>query len=272
MIYITNILNKITNLILINQELLTNYIINIIFALIIFFIGIIITKFIEHWIQNIMIIKNIDTTINYLLSTIFRYILITFTLIIVLNKIGIKTAPIIAIIGTIGLAFGLAIQNSLKNFISGILLIILRPLKVGEHVIICSIEGYVKKIQFFFTIIKTIENSIAIIPNDKIINNNIINLTNKKNIQQNIIISVDHNSNINTTKEILYKILKDENRIQQNNGMFIRLYKISPYSLDYIINFWTTNNDAWPVYLDLLKNLKQKLYNSNINIISQEIC
>ncbi|CRK85764.1 Small-conductance mechanosensitive channel [Candidatus Providencia siddallii] len=256
---IINTVYNITSWILINQDLFIKYIIKIILGIVIIFTGIFFAKFIEHNINRILTIKKIDSTINYFLSSFIRYAIITFFLITFLNNFGIQTTSIVAIIGAASLAICLALQNSLSNIAAGILLIIFKPLKIGEYVIINGAEGIVQNIQIFSTTLKTDNDRIIFIPNNKIINNNIINITREPNKRQDIIISVSYYSDNFTIKKILSEIINADKRIQHNKDVIIRLNNISQSSLDYLVRFWTTNNNSLPVYWDLLEHFKYAL-------------
>nr|WP_157871131.1 small-conductance mechanosensitive channel MscS [Candidatus Arsenophonus lipoptenae] len=248
------------------HNILIEYIINIFFALFILLGGLIIARWISNITNRLMLLHIIDKTVSNFLSAIIRYGIIAVTIISVLGKLGIQTASIITVLGTAGLAIGLALQGSLSNFAAGVLLVIFKPLRSGEYVILDSVEGIVENIQILSTTLRTNENRIIIIPNSKIINNNIINTSRLPNRRTQIIVSVSYNVNIDKVKKILGDVVAIDNRIQHDKGIIIRLHEMAPNSLNFIVRFWTTNIDARNVYWDLMENFKKQLDAHNISI------
>ncbi|MGO2336081.1 small-conductance mechanosensitive channel MscS [Providencia sp.] len=263
---VTGALNDATNWFAANQDLLVQYVVNIVSALLILIVGMVIAKAVGRGLHRIMTMKGIDTTVSDFLSAIVRYTIVAFTLIAVLGKIGVQTASVIAVMGAAGLAVGLALQNSLGNFAAGVLLVIFRPLKAGEYVTIGAVEGTVQNVQIFSTTLKTGDDRIIVIPNGKIIADNIINVSREPNRRTDITVGVDYNSDIDVVKKVLGDIVAADSRIQHDKGVTIRLHEMAPSSLNYLVRFWTTNGDAWPVYWDLMEEFKRALDKHNIGI------
>lgn len=263
---VTGALNDATNWFVANQDLLVQYVVNIVSAIVILIVGMMVAKAVGRGLHRVMTMKGIDATVSDFLSAIVRYTIVAFTLIAVLGKIGVQTASVIAVMGAAGLAVGLALQNSLGNFAAGVLLVIFRPLKAGEYVTIGAVEGTVQNVQIFSTTLKTVDDRIIVIPNGKIIADNIINTSREPNRRQDIIVGVAYDSDIDTVKKVLGDIVAADERIQHSKGVTIRLHDMAPSSLNYVVRFWTTNGDAWPVYWDLLEEFKRALDKHQIGI------
>lgn len=129
---VTGALNDATNWFVANQDLLVQYAVNIVSAIVILIVGMMIAKWVGRGLHRVMTMKGIDSTVSDFLSAIARYTIVAFTLIAVLGKVGVQTASVIAVMGAAGLAVGLALQNSLGNFAAGVLLVVFRPLKAGS--------------------------------------------------------------------------------------------------------------------------------------------
>ncbi|BBG59607.1 Small-conductance mechanosensitive channel [Providencia rustigianii] len=263
---VTGALNDATSWFVANQDLLIQYIVNIVSAVVILIVGMMIAKWVSRGLNRVMTLRGIDATVSEFLSAIARYTIIAFTLIAVLGKIGVQTASVIAVMGAAGLAVGLALQNSLGNFAAGVLLVVFRPLKAGEFVKIGAIDGTVQSVQIFSTTLKTADDRIVVIPNGKIIGDSIINVTREPNRRQDIIVGVAYDSDIDTVKKILGDIVAADKRIMHDLGVTIRLNEMAPSSLNYLVRFWTVNGDTWPVYWDLMENFKRALDKHNIGI------
>lgn len=263
---VTGALNDATSWVTANQDLLVQYVVNIVSAFVILIVGLIVAKWVGRVIHRLMTLRGIDSTVSDFLSAIVRYAIVAFTIIAVLGKIGVQTASVIAVIGAAGLAVGLALQNSLGNFAAGVLLVVFRPLKTGEYVKIGAVEGTVQNVQIFSTTLKTSDDRIIVIPNGKIISDNIINVTREPNRRTDITVGVAYDSDIDVVKKVLGDIVAADSRIMHDKGVTIRLNEMAPSSLNYLVRFWTTNGDAWPVYWDLMENFKRALDKHNIGI------
>ncbi|MDC9580965.1 small-conductance mechanosensitive channel MscS [Xenorhabdus sp. PR6a] len=249
-----------------NQDLLIQYAVNVVSAILILIVGLFIAKLVNKAVKRVMSLRGIDTTISDFLSAIIRYAIIAFTIIAVLGKLGIQTASVIAVIGAAGLAVGLALQGSLSNFAAGVLLVIFRPLRTGEYVSIGAVEGTVMQVQIFSTTLRTADDRIIVIPNGKIIADNIINTSREPNRRTQIMVGVAYNADIDEVKRVLGDVIKQDKRIQHEKSVTIRLHEMAPSSLNFIVRVWTTNGDAWNVYWDLMENFKRTLDKHNIGI------
>ncbi|MBC8949697.1 small-conductance mechanosensitive channel MscS [Xenorhabdus sp. TS4] len=249
-----------------NQDLLIQYAVNIVSAILILIVGLFIAKLANKATKRVMSLRGIDTTISDFLSAIIRYAIIAFTIIAVLGKLGIQTASVIAVIGAAGLAVGLALQGSLSNFAAGVLLVIFRPLRTGEYVSIGAVEGTVMQVQIFSTTLRTADGRIIVIPNGKIIADNIINTSREPDRRTQIMVGVAYDADIDEVKKVLGDVIQADKRIQHEKGVTIRLHEMAPSSLNFIVRVWTTNGDAWNVYWDLMENFKCALDKHNIGI------
>ncbi|OKP04198.1 small-conductance mechanosensitive channel MscS [Xenorhabdus eapokensis] len=249
-----------------NQDLLIQYAVNIVSAILILIVGLFVAKLANKATRRVMSLRGIDTTISDFLSAIIRYAIIAFTIIAVLGKLGIQTASVIAVIGAAGLAVGLALQGSLSNFAAGVLLVIFRPLRTGEYVSIGAVEGTVTQVQIFSTTLRTADGRIIVIPNGKIIADNIINTSREPDRRTQIMVGVAYDADIDEVKRVLDDVIQADKRIQHEKGVTIRLHEMAPSSLNFIVRVWTTNGDAWNVYWDLMENFKRTLDKHNIGI------
>ncbi|PHM49741.1 small-conductance mechanosensitive channel MscS [Xenorhabdus miraniensis] len=249
-----------------NQDLLIQYAVNVVSAILILIIGLFIAKVVSKAVRRVMSLRGVDATISDFLSAIIRYAVIAFTIIAVLGKLGIQTASVIAVIGAAGLAVGLALQGSLSNFAAGVLLVLFRPLRTGEYVMIGAVEGTVVQVQIFSTTLRTADDRIIVIPNGKIIADNIINTSREPNRRTQIMVGVAYNADIDEVKKVLGDVIQADERIQHERGVTIRLHEMASSSLNFVVRVWTTNGDAWNVYWDLMENFKRTLDKHNIGI------
>ncbi|XBC37551.1 MAG: small-conductance mechanosensitive channel MscS [Buchnera aphidicola (Meitanaphis microgallis)] len=263
---VVNDINHAGSWLILNQELLLSYTINLISAIIIFIVGLFTAKIVSNIINKVLITRNIDSTISGFLAALVKYIVITFALIASLGCIGIQTTSVIAILGAAGMAIGLALQGSLSNFAAGVLLVILRPLRTGEYVNIGNISGTVLNIHIFYTTLRTLDGKIVVMPNGKIISDNIINYSREKIRRNEFIISVAYNSDIDLVIKILKNVLENEKRVLKDQDIIIGLSELAPSSLNFIVRCWSNTDELNIVYWDLMAQFKKSLDLNNINI------
>ncbi|MGB8664759.1 MAG: small-conductance mechanosensitive channel MscS [Serratia inhibens] len=249
-----------------NQDLLIQYAVNIVAAIVILIIGSIIARVIGNALNRVMKLRGIDATVADFLSAIVRYGVLAFTFIAVLGRIGVQTTSVIAVLGAAGLAVGLALQGSLSNFAAGVLLVIFRPLRVGEYVDLGGVAGTVDQVQIFSTTLRTVDNKTIVVPNGKIIAGNIINYSREPNRRVDIVVGVAYNADIDVVKKVLGDVIAADKRIMHAKGVTVRLNEMAPSSLNFVTRSWTTNAEYWNVYFDLMENFKRALDANNIGI------
>ncbi|EPJ9041276.1 small-conductance mechanosensitive channel MscS [Serratia marcescens] len=249
-----------------NQDLLIQYAVNIVAAIVILIIGSIVARVVGNALNRVMKLRGIDATVADFLSAIVRYGVLAFTFIAVLGRVGVQTTSVIAVLGAAGLAVGLALQGSLSNFAAGVLLVIFRPLRVGEYVDLGGVAGTVDQVQIFSTTLRTADNKTIVVPNGKIIAGNIINYSREPNRRVDIVVGVAYNADIDVVKKVLGDVIAADKRIMHAKGMTVRLNEMAPSSLNFVTRSWTTNAEYWNVYFDLMENFKRALDAHNIGI------
>ncbi|MFD0707344.1 mechanosensitive ion channel protein MscS [Photorhabdus luminescens] len=259
-------INEATSWLINHQDLIIQYLVNTVAAILILILGLMAAKLISKGVRRVMSLRGIDVTVSDFLAAIVRYSIIAFTIIAVLGKLGVQTASVIAVIGAAGLAVGLALQGSLSNFAAGVLLVAFRPIRAGEYVILGAVEGTVVQVQIFSTTLRTADDKIIVIPNGKIIADNVINTSREPNRRTQIMVGVAYNADIDEVKKVLGDVIAADNRIQHDKGVTIRLHEMAPSSLNFVVRVWTANGDAWEVYWDLMENFKRTLDKHNIGI------
>lgn len=249
-----------------NQDLLIQYAVNLIAALLILIVGSVIAKVVSGAVNRVMRLRGIDITVADFLAAMVRYSILAFTIVAVLGRLGVQTASVIAVIGAAGLAVGLALQGSLSNFAAGVLLVAFRPFRAGEYVDLGGVAGTVVQVQIFSTTLRTVDDKIIVVPNGKIIANNIINTSREPNRRTDITVGVAYDADIDVVKKVLGDIIAGDKRILHDKGVIVRLNEMAASSLNFTVRVWTTNGDALEVYWDLLENFKRALDAHNIGI------
>jgi len=240
-----------------NQALLLSYAVNIVAAIAIIIIGMIVARIISNAVNRVMRARHIDATVADFLSALVRYGIIAFTLIAALGRVGVQTASVIAVLGAAGLAIGLALQGSLSNLAAGVLLVTFRPFRSGEYVDLGGVAGTVLQVQIFSTTMRTVDGRIVVIPNGKIIANNIINFSREPVRRNEFIIGVAYDSDIDKVKQLLTNIIDSDDRILNDREKTVRLNELGASSINFVVRVWSNSSDLQSVYWDVLERIKR---------------
>ena len=240
-----------------NQALLLSYAVNIVAAIAIIIVGMIVARIISNAVNRVMRARHIDATVADFLSALVRYGVIAFTLIAALGRVGVQTASVIAVLGAAGLAIGLALQGSLSNLAAGVLLVTFRPFRSGEYVDLGGVAGTVLQVQIFSTTLRSADGRMVVIPNGKIIANNIINFSREPVRRNEFIIGVAYDSDIDKVKQLLTNIIESDERILKDREMTVRLNELGASSINFVVRVWSHSGDLQSVYWDVLERVKR---------------
>ncbi len=239
----------------------------LIIAIVFFVIGKKLIRFIMKVIESYFNKINVEVSVSGFLIAFIRALLyILLITIIVVPILGIDKSTIIALIGSAGLSIGLALQGGLSNFAGGVLILLLKPFKVGDYIITNGNEGKVTAIDIFYTKLLTIDNRLLVMPNGALSNTNIINVTNEPERRLDINVSINSSENIDRVKEILYNLAKEHEFVLQDQpiDLFVSGFEQNVITLGY--RMWVLNENYWPLKWYLLEKIKLKFDENNISM------
>ncbi|UUM30293.1 small-conductance mechanosensitive channel MscS [Vibrio japonicus] len=249
-----------------NSDLLVQYGVNIISALIILFIGNIIVKAVAGSVAKVLEKKNMDKAVVEFVHGLVRYLLFIIVLIAALGRLGVQTASVVAVIGAAGLAVGLALQGSLSNFAAGVLIVAFRPFKSGDYVEVGGVAGSVEAIQIFQTVLKTPDNKMVVVPNSGVIGGPITNYSRHATRRVDLVIGVSYKADLKKTKQVLRETLEKDSRILKNPDMTIGVHTLADSSVNFVVRPWVKTEDYWGVYFDSMLAIKEALDANGIEI------
>ena len=178
-----------------------------------------------------------------------------FLIIIIASVLGIGASSIVAIIGSAGLAVGLALQGSLSNLAGGVLILLLKPFKVGDYIISAGAEGTVQSIDIFYTRIATTDNKVVVIPNGTISNSNVTNTTKQDERMLVLDFTVGLNTDIAEVREKIMKLFEADDRILHDMNKCVVVDKLTPVNIKMQAKAWTKSEDYWDVKYLLLEQI-----------------
>ncbi|MFH1214929.1 MAG: mechanosensitive ion channel domain-containing protein [Pseudomonadota bacterium] len=248
------------------QEVVTFYGLNILAALIIYIIGRWTAKFLQRFAQRLMTKGKVDPTLVHFVGNIAYIGMLTFVILAALNQLGIQTTSFIAVLGAAGLAVGLALKDSLSNFSAGVLLILFHPFKKGDFIEAAGTAGTVEEIQIFTTMLVTPDNKAIIVPNSKIIGDNIVNITAKPTRRVDFVFGVGYGDDIDKVKEVISQVLSEDQRIMPDPAVFIGVAALADSSVNFAVRAWVKASDYWPVFFDTNEKMKKRFDAEGISI------
>ena len=248
------------------KELGVEYGIKVIGALLVLIIGMWLAKMIKRGIVKVMEKRAADPTLTAFLSSLAHVALQVFVVIAALNLLSIQTASFIAILGAAGLAVGLALQGSLANFASGVLMIIFKPIKVGDFVEAGGALGSVEEISIFTTILKSPDNKKIILPNAAVTGGNITNFNINGTRRIEIVAGISYEDDIDKAKAVLTDILTADERILKDPAPQVALSEMADSSVNFVVRPWVKPADYWDVYFETMETIKKKFDEAGITI------
>ena len=211
----------------------------------------IISKRIKRRLEN----KHVDRTIVEVTNSILRKGLKIIALIVFLGYVGIDTAAVGSIIGAIGVAIGLAVQGSLSNFAGGIVILVMRPFKLGDYIVAQDVEGTVEEIKTFYTTLVTADHKVVMLPNGTLANDIIINLTRKNIRRVDNSFQIAYQEDVEKAKKIMLEICEQQSLILKDPEVAIRLF-YQESGIELSLRTWVKTDDYWDVYYYLNEAVK----------------
>lgn len=252
------------------EEIVSTYIIpwgiNVVFALAIFVVGRIVSKVLIRLVARILVRSKMDEILIDFVTSIASSILLLFVIIAALEQLGVDTTSLIALLGAAGLAIGLALQDSLKNFAAGVMLILFRPFKAGDFIEAAGTAGVVEKVSIFSTTMKTGDNREVIVPNGSIYGGIITNYSARETRRIDLIFGIGYDDDIRKAKEIIGNVVAADERILEEPEPLIAVAELADSSVNFNVRPWVNAADYWAVRFDLTEKIKLAFDDNNISI------
>lgn len=242
------------------QDLIQNYVvpwgINIVMALAIFIIGKFVAGVLVNIAKKLMTKAKVDNILVNFIGSIISTVLLLFVVIAALDQLGVDTTSLIALIGAAGLAIGLALQGTLQNLASGVMLIIFRPFNDGDFIEAAGVSGVVEAIGIFTTVMRTGDNREIIVPNGEIFGGTITNYSRRETRRVDMVFGIGYDDDLLKAKDIIKKILDEDERILADPAPTIAVGELADSSVNFNVRPWCKTGDYWGVYGDIHEKIK----------------
>ena len=240
--------------------------VRILLALIFFLIGVQCIKLLRKIIKKSLQKANADVGVTQFVDSFIKIGTYAVLIMMVATSFGVDAASVIAIFGSAGVAIGLALQGSLSNLAGGVLILILKPFKVGDYIIedTNKNEGTVSEIQIFYTKLTTPDNKIIILPNGTLANTSLTNVTQAPYRRNEMKIGISYDSDIKTAKTVLMNLLEEEEAVLKDKDMLVFVDELADSSVVIGVRCWFAKDDFWSARWRLLENAKYALEEKGI--------
>ena len=234
-------------------------------ALAIFLIGKFLIKILVRAISTVMQKQGVDKTLETFICNLVRISLMVVVVIAAIGAIGIQTTSFIAIFGAAGLAVGLALQGSLSNFASGVLIVLFRPYRVGDFVEAAGIAGSVEQVQILTTILKTGDNKQIIVPNSQIMDSIITNYSANDTRRVDMVVGVSYDDDLDKVRKTLEELLAADDRILPEPAPLIAVSALADSSVNFVVRPWVKSADYWGVMFEMTEAIKKRFDKEGIS-------
>lgn len=243
------------------------YSLSLLSAIVILIVGYVLAGWVSRAIRlRLLRIKRFDRTLIPVLSQIARYAILIFTLVLVLAEFGIQTASIITVLGAAGLAIGFALQGTLQNVAAGLMLLFLRPFKVGDFVETGAGSGTVHEIGIFVTLMHTSQGLFLSVPNSKIWSDPITNYSKLPTRRIEMVVGISYDDDIDKAQALILKLAQDKEHVLDTPEVAVSVINLGDSSVDLRLRAWTKREDYWDVKWGLVRDVKYALDKAGISI------
>ncbi len=242
------------------------YGVRIITAAIIFVVGWWIARMVAAGIARVLRRAKVDETLVAFIKNLAYFALLVFVIIAAIDRLGVQTTSLIAVLGAAGLALGLALQGALSNFGAGVLIIIFKPFRAGDFIQAGGVMGTVKKVSMFNTVLLSPDNRKVMMPNSKVIGDAITNFTDTDMRRVDLVFAISYGDNIKTAKDVLMKVITSDERVLKDPAPVVAVAELADSSVNLVCRPWVRPGDYWGVQFDTLEKGKAELEAAGITI------
>lgn len=239
---------------------------HMIIALILFAIGKKLVKLLLKLLRASFDKSSMEEGVAHFLLSIIKFALYAVLILILCQFLGFATSSIIALLGSAGLAVGLALQGSLANFAGGVLILMMKPFVVGDYIVVGDLEGMVIGIDIVYTKLQMVDNKTVVLPNGKLADSNIINVTNQDKRRIDLEIGVSYDADLQQVRHVLQEIIKDQEEILAGEPVDVVVGALNSSSVDMAVHVWVKKENYWPVRWRMLEQIKLRFDQEGIEI------
>ena len=247
--------------------LIIDYALDVVGAVLLLIAGWMVAGWVQkHTARMLGAVERVDATLLSFVTQLVRYSILILVMVAVLAQFGVQTTSIIAVLGAAGLAVGLALQGTLANIAAGVLLLFLRPFKIGEYIDAGGVAGTVREIGLFATEFESYDGIFVMVPNSQLASAAITNYSRLPTRRLDLVIGISYGDNMNQAMTVLNDLLVHDDRILKEPAHQVMVKELADRSVNLNLRCWTKRQDYWSLLFDLTKQAKERLDKHGISI------
>jgi len=248
-------------------EIVANYGLNVLGAVVILVIGVIVAGSAQRAVARALSrFERFDVTVRRFFASLVRYLIIIVTVLAVLNQFGVQTTSLIAVLGAAGLAIGLALQGTLSSLAAGVMLLIFRPFNVGDYIEVDGQAGSVEALTLFVTNLNTPDNVRIVVPNNRIWGAAIRNYSTNPTRRVDLKIGIAYEDDVGKAMTVIRQVVDADSRVNGDPEPLLAVSELADSSVNLVVRVWCARGDYWPVKFDMTRAIKEKLDSEGITI------
>ncbi len=242
--------------------------IRVLLALVVFFIGVQVIKLVRGIVRRSLKRGNADIGVSQFLDSFIKTVLYILLLFMIASGFGLDDTSVVALLGSAGVAIGLAIQGSLSNFAGGVLILLLKPFRVDDYIKVDNDghEGTVKEIQLFYTKLSTPNNHVVIIPNGTLSNSSILNMSTLTERRMDILVGISYDADIRQAREVIMKVLEEDESVLATKDRRVFVDTLADSGVNLNVRCWADNETYWECKWRITEKIKYALDEAGISI------
>ena len=243
-----------------------SFALDLLLTIVILIVGLVVIKKLVGTLKRTLLKRGIDETLIPTLTGVVRIGLLVVLLIAVIKRFGADTTGLVAVLGGLSLAAGLALQGSLANFAGGMLILVLKPFKNGDVISVNGETGSVQAISIVTTTLKTPDNRVIYMANGAVAGSTIMNITQEPTRRWDFVCGIGYDDDFDKAKEIIRGLIDADSRFHKDPEPFVRVGNLGDSSVDITIRAWVDTSEYWNVHFDMIENIKRELDKAGISI------
>ncbi|MEM7704677.1 MAG: mechanosensitive ion channel domain-containing protein [Pseudomonadota bacterium] len=248
------------------QEYAIPWAIKLALALVVYVVGRWIAKLIVAVVRRVMQRAKMDEILINFMCSILAALLTVVVVVAALDQLGLNTTSLVAVLGAAGLAVGLALQDSLKNFAAGVMLILFRPFKTGDYVEAAGVGGSVEELAVFWTRLKTPDNKMVIVSNGDIIASSITNYSANDTRRVDMVFGIGYDDDLDQARQLIEEVVTGHSQVLQDPAPTIALAELADSSVNFVVRPWSRTEDYWKVKFEITEQIKRRFDQAGVSI------
>lgn len=248
-------------------EMTVGFVPKLLIAILILWVGMKLAKMLKKVIVRGLDRRNAEPSLKSFLGSLVDVLLKAMIIIMAMDVVGIKATSFIALLGAMGLAIGMALQGTLQNFAGGVIILLMKPFKVGDYIECGNFKGYIQEIRIFHTMMKPFNGRVIVIPNSELSNKSLINHTKEEMIRLDVVASVAYGSDLEKVKEVLMDVvMADPLVLREPKPPVVAVSELAESSVNVAVWIWVKTEDYWTLWMRIRENIYNAFYAHNISI------